>query len=232
MAELIWLDEQLWFPDTEQALDDPDGLLAVGGDLSPERLLLAYQMGIFPWYDDPQPILWWSPNPRFVLLPDQLHVSRKLEKTLRRELFDITLDQHFPEVIRNCAASRNGVEGTWITNSMENAYNELYRRGHAHSVEVWQDNDLVGGLYGVAIGKVFFGESMFSQVSNASKVGFVHFVRQLQHWGFRLIDCQIESEHLSRFGANRLPRTEFNRLLERWVKLPNAWQGQQNPENR
>lgn len=217
MSQLPWLNQELWFPDLEQALEDPNGLLAAGGDLSPERLLLAYRSGIFPWYDESQPILWWSPNPRSVLFPEKLHVSRSLRKTLKRNIFDITFDQSFREVMLACADSRMDTEGTWITNNMLSSYTELHRMGFAHSVEVWQNDQLVGGLYGIALGRVFFGESMFSRVTDASKVGFVHLVKYLINHGFKLIDCQVESAHLNSLGAELIDRTAFRTQLRQLI---------------
>ncbi|MCA1803832.1 MAG: leucyl/phenylalanyl-tRNA--protein transferase [Xanthomonadaceae bacterium] len=208
----FWLDPQDPdgpFPPVEYALQEPDGLLAVGGDLTPTRLLRAYRQGIFPWYNTGQPILWWSPDPRAILLPSELHVSRSLRKTLRRAPWRISLDQAFDQVITACAGSRPGADGTWITAEMQAAYRELHHRGYAHSVEVWENERLAGGLYGIAIGRVFFGESMFSLATDASKVAFVHLVRQLLDWGFELIDCQMQTGHLARFGARPLARETF-----------------------
>ncbi len=229
MREPAWLDprDPAWFPPPEQALRDPDGLLAVGGDLSPERLLAAYRRGIFPWYSEGQPILWWSPDPRLVLFPRELHVSRSLRKTLRRRPFAITLDAAFEDVIRACAQPRRGESGTWITEEMRHAYTRLHRLGWAHSVEAWQDGRLAGGLYGVAMGRVFFGESMFSRVSDASKAAFVHLVHQLAAWGYALIDCQVETAHLRRLGAAPVPRERFLALLDEHIRDPAAadpWQ--------
>jgi leucyl/phenylalanyl-tRNA--protein transferase len=198
------------------ALREPDGLLAVGGDLSMERLLTAYRRGIFPWYSGDQPILWWSPDPRSVLFPDKLHISRSLRKTLRKQQFKITMDTAFADVIYACSQPRAGEPGTWITDEMQQAYIRLHQAGHAHSVECWLKDELVGGLYGVAIGHVFFGESMFSFVTDASKVAFVFLVRQLQRWQFGLIDCQIQSAHLDQFGAELIPRSEFITLLDQF----------------
>ncbi|WP_421862887.1 leucyl/phenylalanyl-tRNA--protein transferase [Motiliproteus sp.] len=223
MTQIPWLDEELWFPPLDQALTDPDGLLAAGGDLSPKRLLLAYRLGIFPWFDDQQPILWWSPNPRCVLFPDQLYLSRSLKKLLRQQRFEVSFDRAFEQVIDACAEPRSEDPGTWITDEMKHAYLELHRLGSAHSVEVWQQGQLVGGLYGVAIGRVFFGESMFSRVSNASKVGFASLVEQLTNWGYALIDCQVETEHLMSLGAGLIPRTEFARQLEQHCAAENHW---------
>lgn len=208
------------FPDAELALDDPDGLLAIGGDLSPERLLQAYRHGIFPWYSEEQPILWWTPNPRAVLFPERLSVSRSLRKALRRGSFRVTLDTAFPEVVTACAAPRGGDPGTWITPQMDAAYRRLHALGFAHSVESWEGDELVGGLYGVALGRMFFGESMFSRRTDASKVAFVHLVRQLEAWGFPLVDCQVASDHLASLGAEEIPRREFTALLDRYCEQP------------
>ena len=200
------------FPPPERA--DRSGLLAVGGDLSPARLLAGYRRGIFPWYSEGQPILWHSPDPRFVLLPDQLHLPRSLEKVLRRRAFEFRADTAFSEVLTACAESpRPGQDGTWITPEMHAAYMELHRLGHAHSVEAWKDGALVGGLYGVALGRVFFGESMFARVPDASKAAFATIARALFDAGCLLIDCQVETEHLARFGAADIPRRRFLRLL-------------------
>lgn len=221
----FWLDPhdpRMQFPHPELAMEEPNGLLAVGGDLSPRRLLAAYRLGIFPWYSDGQPILWWTPDPRAVLLPGQLHVSRSLGRTVRRATFEVTADEAFAEVIRACAQPRADQEGTWITEEMAAAYRRLHELGHAHSVESWRGGELVGGLYGIAIGGVFFGESMFSRRTDASKVAFVHLVRQLQAWGFGLIDCQMYSAHLARFGAVEIPRERFMALLERYCEAPGA----------
>ena len=201
------------FPDVEQALTEPDGLLAVGGDLSPERLLEAYRRGIFPWYSEDQPVLWWSPNPRSVLFPDKLKISRSLNKVIKKQSFTVTLDTAFRDVITICAEPRKDDAGTWITPDMIEAYCTLFEQGHAHSVESWHEGELVGGLYGIAIGKVFFGESMFSKKTDASKVAFVKLVQQLNTWGFELIDCQIRSEHLDSLGAENIPRRRFIDLL-------------------
>ena len=188
---------------------EPNGLLAAGGDLRPERLIQAYRHGCFPWFQDGQPILWWSPDPRTVLQPDKLHISRSLAKVLRQGRYRVTFDQAFVDVIRACAAPRSYAAETWITSPMQDAYEELHRRGIAHSVEVWRDNELVGGLYGLAMGQLFFGESMFSRADNASKVGFVTLVEHLKDWGFVLIDCQMPTEHLLSLGAQTIPRSEF-----------------------
>ncbi|WP_349570197.1 leucyl/phenylalanyl-tRNA--protein transferase [Azotobacter salinestris] len=214
--------DSLNFPPLERALRDPNGLLAVGGDLSSERLIQAYRHGCFPWYQAGQPILWWSPDPRTVLLPHELHVSRSLRKVLRQERFQVSFDRDFSAVIQACAGPRDYADGTWITPEMRKAYQELHRRGIAHSVEVWQNGTLVGGLYGLAIGQLFFGESMFSHTDNASKVGFATLVRRLEQWGFVLIDCQMPTEHLQSLGARSIPRTEFSDFLKRHLDLPNT----------
>jgi len=202
------------FPDVEFALREPDGLLAAGGDLSSERLLAAYRRGIFPWYSANQPVLWWSPDPRTVLFPAQPKLSRSLRKTLRRERFSLSLDRDFRAVIAACAEPRGDDTGTWITQEMAAAYTTLHDRGHAHSVECRLDGELVGGLYGVAIGRVFFGESMFSRVPDASKVAFAWLLRQLDAWNFGLVDCQIYTPHLASLGAVEIPRAEFIRRLD------------------
>ncbi len=209
----------LRFPPVECA--SSDGLLAVGGDLRPERLLEAYRHGIFPWYDDDQPILWWSPDPRAVLFPGKLHVSRSLKKTLRANLFTVTLDTSFRLVMEQCAGPRPQYPegGTWITHEMLEAYTRLHELGHAHSVETWQDGRLVGGLYGVAIGGAFFAESMFTRVDDASKVALVRLVTQLKAWGFRLMDCQQSSPHVRRFGAEEIPRRDFLTRLSAAITL-------------
>ena len=210
----------LRFPPVEHA--SPEGLLAVGGDLRCERLLAAYRRGIFPWYNDGQPILWWCPDPRAVLFPSKLIVSRSLRKTLRAEKYRVTLDRSFSQVVAACAAPRAQYPGggTWITGEMAAAYAALHNLGYAHSVEAWQGERLVGGLYGVALGGIFFGESMFARERDASKVAFVHLVRQLDAWGFRLIDCQIGSAHLASLGAEEIPRTAFIEQLQDALALP------------
>lgn len=210
----------LRFPPVELA--SPEGLLAIGGDLRCERLLEAYRHGIFPWYSEGQPILWWSPDPRAVLLPSELKIARSLKKTLRRGGFRVTLDGAFAAIMRACAAPRrrNAEGGTWITSEMIDAYCRLHEQGYAHSVETWLGDELVGGLYGVALGGAFFGESMFSRRSDASKIGFVHLVRQLQAWGYTLIDCQLPSPYLSSFGATPVRRKDFLSLLDAALALP------------
>ena len=207
------------FPDVELALTEPDGLLAVGGDLSVERLIAAYQQGIFPWYSEGQPILWWSPDPRMVLEPKDIKVSRSLAKTIRKQEFKITFDKSFREVITACSESRlekgQIQDETWILDEMIEAYVQLHEQGYAHSVECWQDEKLVGGLYGISIGKVFFGESMFSRVSDASKIAFVSLAKQLEKWDFNLIDCQVYTSHLESLGASMISRQQFISLLQK-----------------
>jgi leucyl/phenylalanyl-tRNA--protein transferase len=207
------------FPDPRLARED--GLLAVGGDLHPHRLLLAYSMGIFPWYSAGQPILWHSPDPRFVLEPSELRVQRSLKKVIRKRPFEIRLDSAFERVIDACqAAYRPGQRGTWITREMREGYVELHRQGFAHSAEAWLDGELVGGLYGVSLGKVYFGESMFTTVSDASKVVFVTLVQQLQRWGCELIDSQVYTAHVARFGGHEIPRAEYLARLAELTRAP------------
>ncbi|MHB8536148.1 MAG: leucyl/phenylalanyl-tRNA--protein transferase [Sulfuricaulis sp.] len=210
----------LRFPPVELA--SPEGLLAVGGDLRAERLLEAYRHGIFPWYNPGQPILWWSPDPRALLFPPKLRVSRSLRKTLRRKKFEVTLDTAFRDVIENCARPRakNPAGGTWLAPEMIEAYDVMHARGYAHSVESWNAGELVGGLYGVALGQAFFGESMFSRQADASKVAFVHLVRQLAGWGFTLIDCQMSTQHLFSLGAEEIRRRDFMEHLEQALDQP------------
>ena len=202
------------FPSLDTALKEPDGLLAVGGCLTPTRLINAYRHGIFPWFNPGEPILWWSPDPRLILFPEKLKVSRSLKKTLRHRRFYITYNHSFNNVVQFCAAPRDEHGGTWITTSMQEAYRVLYQRGIAHSIEVWQEGELVGGLYGVAIGRVFFGESMFHRVTDASKVAFVGLVERLIDWGYELVDCQVSSGHLISLGAENIPRAKFIELLD------------------
>ncbi len=208
------LTEEISFPPPELA--DDDGLLAVGGDLSVERLLLAYSMGIFPWYSDDYPILWWSPDPRLVLLPGEIKVSRSLRQTIKKGTYEFTVNRAFEEVIRNCAViSRKGEEGTWITEEMVQGYVNLHKAGYAHSAEAWAGDELAGGLYGVILGKAFFGESMFAKKSDASKASFVIFVEKLAVQGIELIDCQVATAHMKRFGARDISRAEFMRRLKK-----------------
>ncbi|MCU7837524.1 MAG: leucyl/phenylalanyl-tRNA--protein transferase [gamma proteobacterium symbiont of Taylorina sp.] len=213
----VWLEpDNINFPPPDQALIEPDGLLAVGGDLSPQRIINAYVNGIFPWYSDGQPILWWSPNPRAILLPEKLHISKSLKKFLRRQIFHMTFDQAFEQVIDQCAATpRSEQDGTWITNEMKQAYIYLHQLGFAHSAECWLGDQLIGGLYGLAIGQVFFGESMFSHQSNASKAAFVHLVDNLRKANYALIDCQISNQHLLSLGAEEIPRNQFLELVNK-----------------
>lgn len=201
------------FPPVERALTEPNGLLAIGGCLDPDWLLEAYRNGIFPWFSPGQPILWWSPDPRMVLFPDRLEVSRSLDKLVRRGVYTVTIDRAFGRVIRACSEPRDADGGTWITEDMIEAYTRLHELGHAHSIEAWFEGELAGGLYGVALGRVFFGESMFFRRRDASKVAFVQLARQLRRWGFGVIDCQMSTEHLRRFGAVEIARTEFMELL-------------------
>jgi len=209
----------LVFPSPELAGEG--GLLAVGGDLSIPRLILAYRQGIFPWYNPGEPIFWWSPDPRLILEPSDLHVSRRLGRIIRQERFQVTLDRAFKEVIRACSETRmKRGEGTWITPEMIKAYTELHYLGKAHSVETWQGDRLVGGLYGIAMGRVFFGESMFTKVSDASKAAFVTLVRQLSEWGFAMIDCQVTTWHLLSLGAKEIPRSFFLKRLKKLIDLP------------
>lgn len=219
---LTWLRrDSLDFPPLDKAMREPNGLLAAGGDLSADRLVQAYRHGCFPWFEDGQPILWWSPDPRTVLPPAELHVSRSLAKLLRQQKYRVTFDQDFAAVIEACAAPRSYAQGTWITGAMQDAYLELHKRGHAHSVEVWLDDELVGGLYGLAMGRLFFGESMFSRADNASKVGFATLVEHLQAWDFVLIDCQMPTQHLHSFGARSIPRQTFADYLNQYLDSPN-----------
>lgn len=210
----VWLaDDDLWFPPVTDA--DEDGLLAVGGDLRVERLLQAYRQGIFPWYNEDEPPLWWSPDPRFVLFPQELRVSASMRNVMNKHLFRFRIDAAFPEVIGNCAAARRkGDPGTWISDDVANAYIGLHEAGYAHSAEAWQDGKLVGGLYGVRLGHVFFGESMFSKVSNASKFAFIQWVQYLQQQGVTIIDCQVYTAHLESLGARMIPRSQFIDLIK------------------
>ena len=215
-----WLGLRDPFPPVEQALVEPNGLLAAGGDLSPARLLDAYARGIFPWFNDEDPVLWWSPDPRMVLLPGELHLSRSLRRTIRSQEFTVTFDRAFQDVMEGCAGPRDKQDGTWITADMMRAYARMAELGHAHSVEAWADGQLAGGLYGVAVGRIFYGESMFTRRSNASKVAVSWLARQLGRWQFELIDCQMSTEHLASLGAREVPRADFLRRLERGIALP------------
>jgi leucyl/phenylalanyl-tRNA--protein transferase len=214
---IFQLTEEIAFPPVDLA--EPDGLLAVGGDLSEDRLLAAYSLGIFPWYSEGSPLLWWSPDPRMVLFPEELKVPRRLERVIRREEFQVTFDRAFAETVRNCAeVHRTGSGGTWITTEMAEAYVRLHRLGRAHSVEVWQSGKLAGGLYGISMGGAFCGESMFTLRPNASKVAFVTLVRRLGERGVSLIDCQMKTAHLAGFGAREVPRSDFVELLSKAMK--------------
>ena len=215
-----FLDSDDPFPPVEFAMRDPNGLLAAGADLSPSRLLEAYANGIFPWFGEDDPLLWWSPDPRMVLFTDELHVSRSLRRVIKSGRFEVTLDRTFRDVMQACGEPRPGQDGTWITPEMVAAYTDLARRGHAHSAEAWHDGALAGGLYGVVIGRMFFGESMFARTSDASKVAFVQLVRQLQRWGIPMIDCQMSTNHLASLGAREIPRAEFLDRLRHLVKAP------------
>ena len=222
MIPILASDPESPFPPTDQALDNPPGLLAMGGDLSPARLINAYRHGIFPWYSDDQPILWWSPAPRCVLYPQAVHVSRRLRRRYNQGLFSLTADQAFTRVITACAGPRRDHDGTWIPDEMLAAYIRLHERGIAHSVEVWIDNELAGGIYGLALGRVFFGESMFSKHQDASKIALVALCRQLQQWNFSLMDCQISNPHLLSMGAQDISRVEFDQHLKT-ASGPDQW---------
>jgi len=205
--------EDLFFPPVSEA--DEEGILAFGGDLNPERLKLAYQSGIFPWFNEGEPILWWSPDPRMVLFPDELVVSKSMRNVLNRKQFKVTFNQNFADVISNCQnIKREGQNGTWISNEMIDAYCKLHAQGIAKSVEVWQDEVLVGGLYGIDLGHVFCGESMFSKVSNASKVAFISLVNYLKEGNYKLLDCQVYNSHLESLGCREIDREEFMFILE------------------
>ena len=221
-----WLEKNAPFPPVHRALEEPNGLLAAGGDLSVERLLEAYRNGIFPWYSDGQPVLWWSPDPRMVLVPGKIALSRSLKKRLRKAYYEVRTDSSFSEVMLGCASPRDGQEGTWITDEMVHAYGRLHRSGYAHSVETWIEGRLAGGLYGVSIGRAFFGESMFSRAADASKLALAHLARQLERWQFGLIDCQMATAHLASLGARAIPRSDFIRALSELVNYPTrtgAW---------
>ena len=221
-----WLEDDEPFPPVHRALTEPNGLLAAGGQLSVQRLLRAYRRGIFPWYSEGQPVLWWSPDPRMVLRPHEISISRSLRKRLRKGDCEVRTDTVFTEVIHACAEPRAGQPGTWITHEMASAYGALHRAGYAHSVETWTGGALTGGLYGVAIGRMFFGESMFSKASDASKIALAHLARQLERWEFGLIDCQMSTPHLASLGAREIPRAEFIRALSELVNYatrPGPW---------
>jgi leucyl/phenylalanyl-tRNA--protein transferase len=227
---LPWLEvEPVGFPPTEQALSEPNGLLAAGGALNADWLLCAYRLGIFPWYEAGQPLLWWSPDPRLVLQPDQLRISKSLRKLLKKHAYVLSFDEDFTAVVQHCAAVRQGTTGTWITDDMCAAYSQLHELGLAHSLEIRASGKLVGGLYGIALGKVFFGESMFSLEPNTSKLALVYLVRHLLHWGFKLIDCQVSSDHLVSMGATEISRQGFEQKLQELIvenNPPGRWQVQ------
>jgi leucyl/phenylalanyl-tRNA--protein transferase len=223
-----WLEKEAPFPPVQHALKEPNGLLAAGGDLSPKRLLEGYRRGIFPWFSEGDPILWWSPDPRMVLFPAELKISRSLGKTLRNRSYEVRFDSAFSEVIASCAAPRKGAPGTWISDTMIQAYLELHRLGHAHSAETWIAGELAGGLYGVAVGGVFFGESMYSRERDASKIALAGLVARVKAEGFGLIDCQMHTRHLETLGAREIPRARFSRLLEELIhypRSPGTWSG-------
>ena len=221
-----WLAPSDPFPPVDTALAEPNGLLAAGGDLSSDRLIDAYRRGIFPWSADDEPMLWWSPDPRMVLFVDELRVARSLRRRIRAGDFTVSADLAFRDVVAGCADPRGDAEGTWITDAVAGAYLELHQRGHAHSIEAWAGGELAGGLYGVSIGRMFYGESMFSRESNASKVALAHLVRQLARWNFDMIDCQMSTSHLASLGARELPRREFLARLQTLTAgpaVPSPW---------
>jgi leucyl/phenylalanyl-tRNA--protein transferase len=208
--------EQLYFPPVEDA--DENGLLAIGGDLTPARLLLAYRSGIFPWFNEADPICWWSPDPRFVLYPSELKISKSMQQVVKKQTFQFSTNKAFKAVIHACSTTpRNGQDGTWITNEMQEAYLHMHQLGYAHSAEAWLNNELVGGLYGIRLGNVFYGESMFSHVSNASKFAFIQYVQMLQKENVQLIDCQLHTQHLESLGATMIPRKTFMQHLQQWI---------------
>lgn len=223
---LHWLDPELpeqSFPDLDQALEDPNGLIAFDGCLSAKRLINAYRAGIFPWYNENEPILWWSPDPRLVLFPNRINISRSLAKTLRKQIYDIRFDTAFEAVIKACAKPRIDATGTWISDEIQKAYIHLHSQGIAHSIEAWHDNKLAGGLYGIGIGRVFFGESMFHAQTDASKVAFVHLANKLETLNYAVIDCQVKSHHLISLGAEEIPRKQFRQILDEFCEYPDAW---------
>jgi leucyl/phenylalanyl-tRNA--protein transferase len=223
---LPWLRPGDSFPPVETALQEPNGLLCASQDLSAERILDAYRRGIFPWFNPGEPVLWWSPDPRMVLVPAELKISRSLRQRLKRGGYEIRVDSCFREVMQACAAPREGQSGTWIGRTMLDTYSRLHDMGYAHSVETWMNGELVGGLYGIAIGRMFYGESMFSRKTDASKLALVSLCRQLDAWGFELIDCQMETSHLASMGARPISRTRFIEEMKRLLKLhqiPSPW---------
>jgi leucyl/phenylalanyl-tRNA--protein transferase len=225
---LTQLDDELcWFPDPEHALEEPNGLLAIGGDLSSDRLLAAYHKGIFPWNEPHQPLLWWSPDPRGVIIPEQLHVNRSLRKFIRRTSFDISINRAFNEVIAACAAPRRSASGTWISTPMIDAYRQLHHLGHAHSVEIWQDGQLQAGLYGLSLGRLFCGESMFSRIDNGAKLAMMALCQHFARHGGTLIDCQMQNDFLASMGIQEWPRATFLTALAQLSRQPlveNCWQ--------
>ena len=210
---MVILTKEIKFPDVETA--NPDGIIAIGGDLLPERLVLAYKSGIFPWYNEGEPIIWYSPDPRMVLYPEKLKISKSMRSILKKEIFTITFNQNFEEVIDSCKTiDRKDQPGTWITDEMQKAYMQLHQMGIAKSVEVWQGDELVGGLYGIDLGHIFCGESMFSKVSNTSKIAFIHLVQKCEREHYKLIDCQVYNDHLASLGAEEISRGEFMKVLK------------------
>src|SRR5262245_51195815 len=222
MSSIPWLDSHDPFPPVDHALIEPNGLLAAGGDLSPERLLDAYARGIFPWFNDDDPVLWWSPDPRMVLPLSEVRISRSLRRTIRSAKFRVSADTEFAAVVAGCAEPRVDQSGTWITKDMASAYERLFDMGYAHSIEAWSGDLLAGGLYGVALGRMFFGESMFARRSDASKVALVFLARQLARWGFELIDCQMSTAHLASLGAREISRPAFVGRVRQLVREPAA----------
>ena len=221
-----WLEPDDPFPLTHKALKQPNGLLAAGADLTPGRLIEAYSLGVFPWFNADEPVLWWSPDPRMVLIPAELKVARSLKKVLRNRTYEVRLDTAFSRVMQGCAQPRDGQSGTWISPMMTDAYTRLHEMGVAHSAETWIDGKLAGGLYGVALGRMFYGESMFTDVTDASKIAFVHLVWQLKRWGFGMIDCQMKTAHLETFGAREIPRSDFMRRVSKLIQYspaPTCW---------
>lgn len=221
-----WLEPDDPFPPASKALKQPNGLLAAGADLTPARLIEAYSHGVFPWFNADEPVLWWSPDPRMVLFPAELKVARSLKKVIRKRDYEVRLDTVFTRVMHCCAQPRKGQSGTWISPMMIEAYTQLHAMGVAHSAETWIDGKLVGGLYGIALGRMFYGESMFTEVTDASKIAFVHLVWQLKRWGFGLIDCQMKTAHLGTFGAREIPRSDFMRRVSKLIQYsptPTPW---------
>ncbi|OYW28450.1 MAG: leucyl/phenylalanyl-tRNA--protein transferase [Methyloversatilis sp. 12-65-5] len=221
-----WLEPGAPFPPVDRALREPDGLLAAGLELTPDRILDAYRQGIFPWFSDGQPVLWWSPDPRMVLVPSEIRITRSMHKVLRNRRYEVRCDSAFEAVMRACAAPRDGQAGTWISDEMIEAYSALHQRGYAHSVETWIDGRLAGGLYGMAIGRMFYGESMFSTARDASKIALVHLARYLETRAFGLIDCQMNTNHLGSMGGREIPRREFCRVMAQCIAdgpMPGRW---------